>query len=135
MEPALRASTRKTAWNASSAWWRSPRSCRQTRKTIGPYVVTGAANATSPAASRLAVNRSNRHWSVNPATEPPSKSDSICRTIVPDVVCAMPVNSRMEILGQLVPQSDSTPTRRILSRLGKEKSPEARTSRVASPAR
>ncbi len=47
MERALRASTRKTAWNASSAWCRSRRSCRQTRRTIGPYRATRAAKAAS----------------------------------------------------------------------------------------
>ncbi len=33
---AFRARTRKTAWKASSACWWSPRSCRQTPRTIGP---------------------------------------------------------------------------------------------------
>ncbi len=70
---------------------------RQTRRTIGPCRVTSAANAASPAASRPAVNRSNSCRSVRPATEPPSKSDSICRTIDPVAACAMPFTSPAEI--------------------------------------
>ena len=48
--------------------------------TIGPCRLTRAAKAASPAASRRAVNRSMSWRSDSPATEPPSKSDSICRT-------------------------------------------------------
>ena len=79
IDRALRARTRKTAWKASSASCGSPSTCRQMSRTIGPCRLTRAAKAASPAASRRAVNRSMSWRSVNPATEPPSKSDPICR--------------------------------------------------------
>jgi hypothetical protein len=53
---------------------------RQGIRTIGPCRATIAVKATSAPASRWVVNRSRSWRSVNPATELPSKSDSICRT-------------------------------------------------------
>ena len=60
---------------------------------MGPWRVTIAAKAASPAGSRRAMNRSRSWRSVIPATEPPSKSDSICRKTDPVAAYAMPSGS------------------------------------------
>ena len=93
IDRALRARMRKTAWNTSSAWCRSPTSWWQMPRTMGPCRVTSAANAASPAGSRRAMNRSRSCRSVRPATELPSKRDSICRKTDPVAAYAMPLGS------------------------------------------
>ena len=86
--PGLRARTRKTAWKASSACWRSPRSCRQTPSTIGPWRATSAAKAASPAGSsrpvaeplqELAVGEPGRRAALEERTELPG-SRTRCHT-------------------------------------------------------
>ena len=58
--------------------------------------LTSAAKAASPAGRAAAVNRSRSCRSVSPATEPPSKSDSICRTTALDALGTMHADSLAE---------------------------------------
>ena len=56
----------------------------------GPMSPHQAGEGRSLAASRVVVNRSRSCRSVSPATEPPLKSDSICRTTAGDAPRVMP---------------------------------------------
>ncbi len=77
IEPARRARTRNTAWNASSAAWSSRSQCRQTPRTIDPCRDTRAAKAASDPPSRRDANRSSSWPSVIPVTEPASSRTRI----------------------------------------------------------
>ena len=75
IDPARRARTRKAAWQASSASWRSPRIERQTPSTIGPCRSTIAAKAASAAASPRPRRKHSNNWpSVHPESVPTPKS-------------------------------------------------------------
>src|SRR5262249_50452414 len=94
-EPALRAKTRKVAWEASwAARWLRTRA-RQTVCTIGPCRRTKVANAASAAGPCHARNRSTSSASLSPPTVPTLKARSSGRRIV--LCCpgiANPLSSR-----------------------------------------
>ena len=73
IDPARRASTRKTAWKASSAACSSPSRWRQTPSTIGPCRATRTAKAASRTASGATAKRSTsstvRHAGHRPRLE------------------------------------------------------------------
>ncbi len=76
IDRALRASSRKAAWKASSASLGSPSTRRHTPITIGPWRCTRASKAAS---SRAATYRSSSRASESPASVPSPNSRSICR--------------------------------------------------------